>query len=647
MRQQHQQQQQLLLLQQAVRDIQAAEFTAVDLEFTGLLLGPRPRPLSLQEYFAECHRAAREFLAPQIGICCARRDAANPKKWLLYPYTFDALPRQGRSIFSFDLRCLRFLQQNGFDFNRWLSCGLDYERLCEVQQQQQQREGFEALQQQLGQKHANCTGSSSSSSSSDEGACAEGGCSRRSTSAGAAATTTAAAATAGAPAGCASAELQQALSGFAVAAAVGDSEQQQHSSSSSSSCGGLSIVAGALIEAGAPLVVHNGLLDLLHLLEKFVEEIPSTLEAFAAEVCRLFIGGVYDTKYIATHLATSSVFGRTALQALRNHLLAMPDLNCCFCVADSCKSRFDFTFKELNVANELPEARSHEAGFDALATAQASKPQTPHACMHAFMQIVSPSLLQEGRDVLGVTGVKPGYLRLRSFLKEEDDSASPSPADKQTAASTCSKAAAAAEAEAERSASGSRRGEAGSPADGGETHKAASNRANKRQRRCSAGPPSPEAAAAPAAAAPAAAAAAACQTEAGAVVGDSKGSQPQAAGRTRPEAPAAVGLGQQLLLLLLLLLQGTGGLLLLRQATGLQLLQQTPGRLLLQQARGRLLHRQTGRQQRSERPLRTALGPPMPRAAGAPGHLAKACKGGGLGSLGKRMQNGGGRVTWQ
>ncbi|OEH73909.1 caf1 family ribonuclease domain-containing protein [Cyclospora cayetanensis] len=189
-------------------------------------------------------------------------------------------------------------------------------------------------------------------------------------------------------------------------------------SSSANSLGGLSVLAEALIEAEVPIVLHNGLLDLLHLMEKFVQEIPPTLPLFASEVARLFIGGIFDTKYIATHLTPCSTFGRTALQALRNHLLAAPGLNCCFIIDESCKSAFDFSFKELNVANEMPDARSHEAGFDALATAQV------FVCLAAFeakvqQRDVCISLLSKARDIIGVAGVHPGYIKLQSYQQEE------------------------------------------------------------------------------------------------------------------------------------------------------------------------------------------------------------------------------------
>lgn len=411
---QRQQQQQQLM--QAVRDIHNADFVAVDLEFTGLLLGHRPEPLSLESYFAECRKAVQEFLAPQVGICCARRDEADPTRWILHPYTFEAHPRSGRSVFSVDLKALRFLQRNGFDFNKWLAQGLDYARLCDVQQQRTcelekgrlRRQEQDLPHRQKPNQNCRCDSlgeeESSSGSSGDE---------RNPDRHVGAKDTLGALTVAPSPDPAPENEQQENGKGGSAATLQG---VEMPDDVVSSSCGGLSVLASALIEAEAPLVVHNGLLDLLHLIEKFVQEVPSTLQLFASEVCRLFIGGVFDTKYIATYLTPCSSFGRTALYVLRNHLLGVPDLACCFEVAESRKGFFSFTFKELNVVNELPEARSHEAGFDALATAQV------FVCLAALaaktqQKEVSLALLREGRDVIGVAGVPPGYLKLQVYLQ--------------------------------------------------------------------------------------------------------------------------------------------------------------------------------------------------------------------------------------
>ncbi|KAI8866124.1 hypothetical protein GQ42DRAFT_181510 [Ramicandelaber brevisporus] len=55
----------------------------------------------------------------------------------------------------------------------------------------------------------------------------------------------------------------------------------------------------ALANSGKPLVVHNGLHDLMFLWHAFIGKLPSNLDTMAAELATKFKGGIYDTKHIA------------------------------------------------------------------------------------------------------------------------------------------------------------------------------------------------------------------------------------------------------------------------------------------------------------------------------------------------------------
>eukprot|EP00922_Rhytidocystis_sp_ex-Travisia-forbesii_P013595 GHVS01020343.1.p1 GENE.GHVS01020343.1~~GHVS01020343.1.p1 ORF type:complete len:265 (+),score=26.18 GHVS01020343.1:197-991(+) len=91
---------------------------------------------------------------------------------------------------------------------------------------------------------------------------------------------------------------------------------------------GMQRLVEAIIEADKPLVVHNGLLDMLHTYDKFIGELPSgdgdLLGGFCAEWLRLFRSGTFDTKYIATAsqytLLGSAGLSATSLQPLRSRL---------------------------------------------------------------------------------------------------------------------------------------------------------------------------------------------------------------------------------------------------------------------------------------------------------------------------------------
>lgn len=54
-----------------------------------------------------------------------------------------------------------------------------------------------------------------------------------------------------------------------------------------------------ILEHRKPLIVHNGLLDMIFLYQSFYCDLPKKNDTFAADLDDLFPLGVYDTKYLA------------------------------------------------------------------------------------------------------------------------------------------------------------------------------------------------------------------------------------------------------------------------------------------------------------------------------------------------------------
>eukprot|EP00917_Polyrhabdina_sp_WS-2016_P000198 GHVP01000370.1.p1 GENE.GHVP01000370.1~~GHVP01000370.1.p1 ORF type:complete len:591 (-),score=93.44 GHVP01000370.1:161-1873(-) len=135
---------------------------------------------------------------------------------------------------------------------------------------------------------------------------------------------------------------------------------------------GLQRIIGTVSQCSKPIVTHNGFLDMLHLFDKFIEPLPNTIEQFATDWMNIFPGNFFDTKRMA-QVGELSILSRQEakgmnLEALRSALLSQPVSTSIFSVS----SQRLLEHPEYVLCNQpynLHE-KSHEAGFDALLTAQ-------------------------------------------------------------------------------------------------------------------------------------------------------------------------------------------------------------------------------------------------------------------------------------
>ncbi|XP_065299675.2 poly(A)-specific ribonuclease PARN-like isoform X3 [Dermacentor albipictus] len=117
---------------------------------------------------------------------------------------------------------------------------------------------------------------------------------------------------------------------------------------------GFSRVLELLASSGKLIVGHNMLLDIMHLLSQFVDDLPKDYNEFKSMV-RAAFPSLVDTKVLASDSAIKDTFACTALELLLKQLRSRP----------SCVPPVE---SEPGYGYNLDKAKYHEAGYDAFVT---------------------------------------------------------------------------------------------------------------------------------------------------------------------------------------------------------------------------------------------------------------------------------------
>lgn len=145
------------------RVIPAAQFLAIDGEFTGLRAGQDVNAFDTpSQYYSKLRSGSMDFLLVQFGLCAFSYDKENDK-YMHRAYNFYVFPKQQVQSspdprFLCQSSSIEFLASQGFDFNKLFKEGISY-----LTQPEEQK-----LRDHLEEKHKSCSNTNSSSPGTEE-----------------------------------------------------------------------------------------------------------------------------------------------------------------------------------------------------------------------------------------------------------------------------------------------------------------------------------------------------------------------------------------------------------------------------------------------------------------------------------------------
>ncbi|KAL3245275.1 hypothetical protein MRX96_018092 [Rhipicephalus microplus] len=347
--------------------LENASFVAIDCEFTGLELERSTHAYDTpEERYQKLRESSLDFLVVQVGVCVFQHDKE----------------KRGYKMFRCQASSLQFLSQHGFDFNKLFSHGVSYLRMEEAAQlsqalserHEQQLKGRRLAEQRPVQDIQGGGAQGQPTVHRQHpglGAEVSGQCVRH---------------------GDGSALHLSECNGFKrkliyqeVNARFGDKVQLTTESDSEGMlhiavritgtpeeqrarlelkqkkeredlelAHGFGRVLELLAASGKLVVGHNMLLDIMHLLYQFVDDLPQNYNEFKSMV-RAAFPCLVDTKVLASDNQIKDSFATTALGLLLKQLRCRP----------SCVPPVE---SETGYGYNLDQAKFHDAGFDAFVT---------------------------------------------------------------------------------------------------------------------------------------------------------------------------------------------------------------------------------------------------------------------------------------
>ena len=111
-----------------LKDIEESNFIALDLELSGLIQNKFKIYDSPEENFIKSKYNAENFRIIQLGICPFIKDKSNEKEYIVKPYNIYVFPSEkiNNGKFDFYLESIIFNRNHGCDFNKWIAQGVPY-----------------------------------------------------------------------------------------------------------------------------------------------------------------------------------------------------------------------------------------------------------------------------------------------------------------------------------------------------------------------------------------------------------------------------------------------------------------------------------------------------------------------------------------